>query len=107
MDAPKHSSHDARVEAERKLLAALCQADLDDQTRMMIVLRLKSHTFAEPDHKIVFRALETLPAAERDELHGALARALTRLGFPDVDLKMLFDNTPPRPDQIAALLENL
>jgi hypothetical protein len=50
MERPKQSSRLEQIEAERKLLTAVCQAAADAHMRATILGRLKDHRFAEPDY---------------------------------------------------------
>ena len=107
MDRSTDLPRESRIEAERKLLAALCQGALDARTRGTILQRLKHYVFAEPDHEVLYRALATMPAVDPADARQALTQAVTRLGFPDVDLDSLFTLSPPKPAEVAALLELL
>jgi hypothetical protein len=71
------------------------------------VNRLKGYSFAEPDHAILLRALGMISVSEQAEIREALARASTKLGFPDIDLETLFSETPPTRDRLLADLESL
>jgi hypothetical protein len=107
MSAARHFPSEMQIEAERKLLAALCQAAVDAETRAAIVRRLEHHNFAEPDHEIIFRALTKTPVADSADARQTLTQAVTRLGFPDVDVASLFSARAPAPDEITALLNSL
>jgi len=107
MDRPARTSRDEQIEAERKLLAALCQATVNAQIRAKILQRLQAHAFVEPDYEVIYRALVAMPEAESGEIRERLARAVTRLGFPDVDLDALFSAIPSSSAELAALLESL
>ena len=107
MDRPTDSRREEQSDAERKLLTALCQATLDPHTRAKVVQSLKTHTFVEPDYEVIYRALAAMPAGESAEIRATLGPAVTRLGFPDVDLDPLFSTPPPTPAEVAVLLERL
>ena len=107
MKQPDDSVRMTRADAERKLLAALCQATADAETRATILRRFQHHVFAESDHEVIYRALATMPPSEPAELQLELTRAMTRLGFPDVDLGAVFHETAPRREEIIALLSQL
>ena len=55
--------HLSTAEMERSLLAALCASALDPQTHAEILERLAVHTYANPDHKVIFGALLKMPRA--------------------------------------------
>jgi replicative DNA helicase len=95
------------MDAERKLLAALCQSALAADTRAIILRRLRDHSFAEPDHEVVYRALVAMPAAGAPEALQGLTQAVTRMGFPDLDLSDLFKKYSPPPDELVLLLARL
>jgi hypothetical protein len=103
MSAPREE----QMEAEHKLLAALCQSAVGAETRAAILQRLKAHAFAEPDHEVLYRALVTMPAADSSDARQALTQAVTRLGFPDLELSEFFKEYSPTADEIAALLARL
>ena len=107
MDWPTKSSRLEQIEAERKLLTALCQATADAHMHAMILRRLKDHIFVEPDYEIIYRAMAAIPAISSADVRETLARAVTRLGFPDVDIDALFDAAPPTPAEVAAFLDRL
>jgi hypothetical protein len=95
------------ADPERRLLTALCQAATDAATRSAILQTLKTHAFADPDHQAIFRALTQLPIVDPASLRQALTQAVTRMGFPDVDVEWLFTEHPPAPDEIPGLLNLL
>jgi hypothetical protein len=57
--------------------------------------------------EIIYRALSHMPLSQSAELREALARRVTQLGFPDIDLDSLFGAPLPTPGELAALLEQL
>jgi hypothetical protein len=95
-----------QIEAERKLLAALCQNAITPDTRATILRCFRVHSFAEPDYEVIYRALAALPAFDPSDGPQALAQAATRLGFPDLDVAALFAE-PVSADQIDLLLARL
>jgi len=107
MDRPTKPSRLEQIEAERKLLAALCQATVDAHMCATILGRLKDHRFAEPDYEVIYRAMAVMPAVDFACIREMLGQAVTRMGFPDVDLDVLFAGPPPNPAEVAALLESL
>jgi hypothetical protein len=96
-----------RMETERKLLAALCQSRLTSDTRITVLGRLRDHVFVEPDHAVMYRALAAMPTLDPSDALQALTQAVTRMGFPDLDLGGLFEEYSPTSDEIAALLVRL
>jgi hypothetical protein len=101
------AEHLPSAEIERRLLAALCASALDHQTRARILERLSAHTFANRDHEIIFQALAKMPPATAEHIRETLSARLTRLGFPDIDVEPIFEFSPPPPDAITALLQQI
>ena len=97
----------AVTEVERQLLAALCSPALDHPTRADVFARLRAHTFANPDHEVIFRALAKMPRATPEHIRETLSAHLTRLGFPDIDIDAIFDSEGPSAQKIDALLRQL
>jgi replicative DNA helicase len=107
MDGSTNPSRELQIDAERKLLVALCQSTLSPETRATILSRLSNHRFAEPDHEVVYRALAAMPAMDHADALQALTQAVTRMGFPDLDLGGLFKEYSLTPDELASLLSRL
>lgn len=95
------------AEIERRLLAALCAATVGHDTRAQILDRLSTHIFANRDHEIIFQAIAAIPHAAGEHIRETLSARLTRLGFPDIDVEPIFEFSPPSPDSIPALLQQL
>lgn len=104
MDRSAKSSREQQVETERKLLAVLCQGEVTADTRTAILRSFEKHVFAEPDHDVVYRALATTPALDLSEARQTLTQAVTKLGFPDLDLEALLSESLPAASEIHALL---
>ena len=107
MDNSTNPSRAMTIDAERKLLAALCQSALADELRATILHRLHNHQFADPDHQVIHRALIALPPMDHADKFPALTQRVTRLGFPDLDLSSLFKEKLPAIDEIDLLLSRL
>jgi hypothetical protein len=101
------AARERQAQAERRLLAGLCQGSLSQQIREDVQRRLAARKFADPEHDVIFQALSTLPNGEPERIRVALLTRLTRLGFPDLDLESLFTIVPPSETEIPALLELL
>jgi hypothetical protein len=95
------------AEIERRLLSALCATALDREMRAQILERLGAHTFANRDNEIIFQALAKIPLATAEHIRETLSARLTRLGFPDIDVESILGFSPPSPDTITALLQQL
>jgi hypothetical protein len=98
---------DKKIVVERRLLAALCQGSLGAQARADLLQRLDAHKFATPDHEVMFQALRTLPPGNIGRVREALAAAVTRMGFPDMDLEPLFHTPAAAGNDLPALLDEL
>jgi len=79
---------------ERKILSALCSAPAtraevrqedDTRTREAILTALHRHLWEDPEHRVVFEALISLPGRNMKELREQLPAQATRMGFPDVN----------------------
>lgn len=99
--------HLLKTEIERRLLAALCATTLDPDVRANILEGLTAHTFANPDHEIIVQALAKMPRVTGEHIRETLSARLTRLGFPDVDVRPIFELSPPSIEQIKSLLQQL
>jgi hypothetical protein len=60
-----------------------------------------------PEHETIFRALAKLPAQTISNRREALLLALTRMGFPDIELEPLFRAKAPEEKEIPVLLTDL
>jgi hypothetical protein len=74
--------------AERIVLTAIAQKNVTPDD---LVDGLRSHSWSNPDHQVVFEALLALgnspPALIREQIRATL----TRKGFPDIDVGYLFE----------------
>jgi hypothetical protein len=95
------------AEIERQLLVALCFTQLDSETRATVLERLAAHAFANPDHEIIFQAIAKMPRAPGKHIRETLSARLARMGFPDIDVEPIFEFSPPSPEQIKSLLQQL
>jgi len=107
MNEEHHAYKAAQTRAERQLLRALADANIDRGLGETIFARLKLHRFADPDHEVIFRALAGMPEIGLSDAQAALLQAMTRLGFPDVDLTMIFSERVPSEKEILSLLRSI
>jgi len=108
MQNPLQASRTVRIiEAERQLLASLCQHVLESGIYDSIVQRLTTHTFLDPEHEIIFLALTKLPRGNSQDRRAALGAVLTRLGFPDYDLEPFFSAPVIPAEQLQSVLQAL
>jgi hypothetical protein len=85
------------IEFERELLRQLCGPETDissssgeSQCRARIIASLRNHKWRDPEHRIVFEALEKLPGGNSYCLQQRLPAQATRMGFPDVNWQIYF-----------------
>ena len=104
---PEEARQLPTTEIERQLLAALCSTQLDSETRATVLDRLSAHTFADPDHEVIFQALAKMPRAPGERIRETLSARLTRLGFPDIDVAPILGLSPPSPEKIRSLLRQI
>lgn len=95
------------VRTERLLLAALCQGSLGKASDSAVRQRLRATQFAAPEHEIIFRAVEKMPSGSHEAVRESLAGALTRQGFPDLDLDVLFDGNGASEKDLPGLFARL
>jgi len=95
------------VRTERLLLAALCQGLLGETAGKAVRRRLAATRFSAPEHEIIFRAIEKAPSGKPETLRESLAGALTRQGFPDLDLDALFEGKGVSERELPALFARL
>jgi hypothetical protein len=107
MNGPAHSSRADKIDIEHRLLAALCHPELDQHTRTTILLSLSDYRFTAPDHEVVYRALSAISAKVFTATVSSLTQAVTRMGFPDIDLRGLFTGPALTPRETASLLARL
>lgn len=92
------------IEAERRLLAALCQDSLSPTARAQIHQQLARHRFQLPENQIILQAISELPASTPEGMRKTLQAKLTRMGFPDTDTDALFHSEPIAENDLVALL---
>jgi hypothetical protein len=95
------------IEAERRLLAALCQGSLSQAAREKVLQHLARHHFQLPENEIILRAIIESPAIPPGDMREALQAKVTRLGFPDTDIDVLFRIEAPTETDLAALFAKL
>jgi hypothetical protein len=64
---------------------AVVREEDDGKTREAILTALRRHQWQDPEHRVVFEALTSLPGRNTKELREQLPAQATRMGFPDVD----------------------
>jgi hypothetical protein len=70
---------------EREILRALCSSQHLTAERGGLLRALASHDWENPEHRIVYEALQRSLARGSGALRSELPATATRMGFPDVD----------------------
>lgn len=90
-------------EIERRILRSLCRCADVDTAREQPLHELENHRWHEPEHRVVYEALEGAGRRSGKPLREQLAAEAVRMGFPDVDWAAYFE----APDSAAADLPEL
>ena len=107
MTSANQSARKSIFRIERALLAALCRESVTSDVRATIVQRLKTHRFTGADHEVVFRAVLAMPTLEHGRIPAALTLAVTRMGFPDIELRDYFNEALLSTDELLRLVAQL
>jgi hypothetical protein len=105
MPAP-HGSKSA-IDAERKILRALCATEIDSADWLRFLRRLALHAWTAPEHRVVFEALRAIRSQDPTARREQLPAQATRMGFPDVDWENYFGVRPSDCAEIEKLVGNL
>jgi len=93
---------------EREILRSLCISPDPALPRQAILRALSSHTWHDPDHRVVYEALRRAPPSPPSAIRSHLPAAATRMGFPDVDWQpYLKPGETLNPAEIEALMRAL
>ena len=92
---------------ERRLLQWLCRDGVDASLREEVRARLRTHTFRNVEHQVLFDCLRGLPADRPDLIPSLLPARLVRAGFPDFNLDPFFEPCGLSPAEARGLSENL
>ncbi len=97
------------TELELAVLRALCTRPGGDAAYAKLANELKGYHWKHADHRVIYEALIKTNAADTETLRRELAAAVTRMGFPDIDLDRFFvaNATPVPPDRIFELIREL
>jgi len=102
---PGHDRSD--IDAERRLLQALCQDSRKASSRELARSALADYRWREPVHEIIFRFVVTQPEPAAIPLRDQLPGLLTRKGFPDVEWEELFRAPSISETKLADLIRKL
>src|ERR1700733_15935744 len=79
------------TQIERDILRELCAGQIESKGWHSLIHRLSAYEWKDPEHKVVFDALQAIksddPLARRQELPAQV----TRMGFPDLDCGKYLD----------------
>ena len=95
------------VDLERRVLRALCSEEIQPALRGKFLRDLNRHEWRDPEHRIVFEALEALAPADSAALRERLPTQATRMGFPDVEWDIYFRRDEPIGENLRALINRL
>lgn len=95
------------IEAERRVLQALCQATPQGSVRATARAVLAGYPWREPVHQVIFDVLMALPTEIPDVVRSQLPARLTRRGFPDVDIDAFFQPHAMSKQEAERLLRDL
>lgn len=94
------------VELERAILRALCQGYPAGGAMKAANEALRGYAWRYQEHNVVFEALQKVRAGGSVPLRERLAAQATRMGFPEVDWELYFDQAGTVQD-IEELFRNL
>src|SRR5579859_7256703 len=104
---PSRSDERSILDAERRLLRALCQESCPVPARESAKNALVDYLWREPVHEIIFSFVVVQPATAPIPLRDQLPGLLTRKGFPDVDWELFFQPVSISETKLADLVREL
>jgi len=107
---PLSDPPESAIEIEREILRALCSNAVSSADWPKAMARLARRSWKEPEHKVVYGALQALRTSDAQARRDQLPAQATRMGFPDVDwqLYLTVDAKPgTRLDQLIDTLEEI
>jgi replicative DNA helicase len=78
------------AELERKILRALCRCLQADEGSERALRELESFQWHEPEHQVIYEALEAVLRRGETPARESLATQATRMGFPAIDWATYF-----------------
>jgi hypothetical protein len=87
---PAHFDTPRIVEAERRVLQALCQGTPQGSVRATARSVLGAYRWREPLHRVILDVVLSIPADDTEVIRTQLPARLTRRGFPDVEFEEFF-----------------
>ena len=107
---PLRKSPKPAVEIEREILRALCSNAVSSADCPKAMARLARRSWKEPEHKVVYGALQALRTSDAQARRDQLPAQATRMGFPDVDWQLYLTvdaDLGERLDQMIDTLEKI
>jgi len=95
------------VQIEKRLLAAMCQAEGGGSVWALAEGSLRNYRWREPSHGAVFAALGELPVRNPALLRELFPAALTRKGFPDLAWQDFFEPCTVSDEEARRLVQRL
>jgi hypothetical protein len=102
-----HPDELARAQAELLVLRAMCQDTSQGAVCAAAISTLKDYHWHEAVHQVMFYCLVQLLPTHLESLRRELPGCLTRRGFPDVELEMLFEPHPLSRHEAELLMRRL
>jgi len=107
---PPRDSPKPVVAIEREILRTLCGNAVSSADWLRTMVRLARHSWKEPEHKVVYGALQALRTSDAQARRDQLPAQATRMGFPDVDWQLYLTvdaDLGERLDQMIDTLEKI
>jgi len=82
---PSDESSIIASQIERDILRELCAGQIKSQDWHSVLHRLSAYEWKDPEHKVVFDALQAIKSDDAPIRRQELPAQVTRMGFPDVD----------------------
>jgi hypothetical protein len=94
-------------EIERRILRALCGCVGASAASEWHLRDLENYRWHEPEHRVVYEALEGAWRGSGEPLREQLSAEAVRMGFPDVDWAAYFEALDPAAADLPELLREL
>jgi hypothetical protein len=104
------SSDDSSIIAtqiERDILRGLCAGQIKSKNWHGIMNRLSAYAWKDPEHKVVFDALQAIKSDDALTRRQELPAQVTRMGFPEVDWGKYLDADAQPGVPIEQLIDGL
>jgi hypothetical protein len=92
---------------ERDILRQLCAGQIESKDWHTVVNRLSAYEWKDPEHKVVFDALQAIKSDDALTRRQELPAEVTRMGFPDVDWGKYLDADAQPGVPIERLIDRL